>query len=86
MLGETFELSKVYFEKIPIKKPDNKTEKKIETLVEKIITKKSENSQADTSKEERQIDVMVYHLYKLTFEEAKIIDHELGYEEYEKYK
>ena len=66
--------------------PTKNEEKIIETLVEKIIAKKTENPQADTSKEEKQIDVMVYHLYNLTYDEAKIIDAELSEEEFEKYK
>jgi hypothetical protein len=71
---------------MPIAIASNTQEKKIETLVEKIIAAKTRNPQADTSNEEKQIDVMVYHLYNLTYEEAKIIDAELSEEEFEKYK
>jgi hypothetical protein len=39
----------------------------------------------DTSKIEHQIDVMVYHLYGLSFEEACVIDKELRKEDFEKY-
>jgi len=61
-------------------------ERKIENIVEKIIGKKVENQEADTSKEERQIDVMVYHLFNLSYDEVKIIETELSEEEFEKYK
>ncbi len=33
-----------------------------------------------------QIDVMVYHLYGLSYEEACVIDKDLQEEDYEKYK
>lgn len=39
-----------------------------------VLAAKKANPQADTSKEERIIDLMVYHLYGLIFDEAKIID------------
>ena len=40
----------------------------------------------DTSQLEHQIDVMVYHLYGLSYEEACVIDKELSKEDFEKYK
>ncbi|OYU84982.1 MAG: type II restriction endonuclease [Flavobacterium sp. BFFFF2] len=50
------------------------TREKIETLVEKIISKKQDNK--DSSLEENQIDQLVYQLYDLTEEEIKIIEGE----------
>lgn len=55
-------------------------------LVDKIISAKNENAYANTSRWERQLDVMIYHLYQLTFEESKIIDKDLSEEEFEKYR
>lgn len=81
-----YRYKKAFLERLPIPKPSSSQEKKIETLVEKILSAKNKNPQADTSKEERLIDVMVYHLYNLTYEEAKIIDATLSEEEWEKYK
>jgi hypothetical protein len=40
----------------------------------------------DTSLLEHQIDVMVYHLYDLTYDEAKVIDENLSSTDFEKYK
>jgi hypothetical protein len=40
----------------------------------------------DTGHLEHQIDVMVYHLYGLNYEEVCIIDKDLKREDYEKYK
>jgi methylase of polypeptide subunit release factors len=83
LLGETFELSKVFFDKIPIKKPIGSFEKKITILIDDILNRKKANQ--DTTTLEREIDVLVYKLYELSYEEVKIIDPEfwLSEEEYE---
>lgn len=51
-------------------------------LVDKILAAKKANPQADTSAEEHKIDLLVYHLYGLTFDEAKIIDAGLSEKEF----
>ncbi len=56
------------------KQINNQTQEKIETLVNQILIKKSENSKADTTALEAQIDQMVYELYGLTEEEIEIIE------------
>ena len=48
----------------------------------KRARRKKANPQADTSKEECIIDLMVYHLYGLIFDEAKIIDAGLREEDF----
>ena len=55
------------------------------TLVGQILSLKQKDPQADTSALEKQIDVMVYKLYGLTYEEVKIIELEFAMteEEYE---
>jgi len=55
------------------------------TLVDQILSAKKKAPHADTSALERQIDVMVYKLYGLTYEEVKIIEPEftMSDEEYE---
>lgn len=59
--------------------------KQIEGLVEKILEAKKQNPQADTKDIEHQIDVLVYQLYALSYEEVKVIDPTFGLsrEEYE---
>ncbi len=74
------------FRQLPIKKIERKNQKSFITIVDKILEMKKQDPKANTSSRERQIDVMVYHLYKLTYEEAKVIDAELSEEEFEKYK
>ena len=53
--------------------------------VDAILTSKKSDPKADTSALENQIDQMVYKLYKLTYDEVKVIDPEfsLSPEEYE---
>jgi adenine-specific DNA-methyltransferase len=56
------------------KKIDSKIQKRMETLVEQILTKKAKDNKADTTDLENQIDQLVYQLYELTEEEIKIIE------------
>ena len=58
---------------IPIKR-DSKIETTIQTIVEEIIKLKKENSSANTSNLESQIDQLIYQLYKLTEEEKMIVE------------
>ena len=51
-------------------------------MINFLFTTKKANPQADTSAEEHKIDLLVYHLYGLTFDEAKIIDAGLSEEEF----
>jgi hypothetical protein len=90
-LGHAYEWKKQYVEqvRIPPITPSNETiVKQIEKLVDKILTAKKQNPQADTSDLENQIDIMVYKLYDLTYDEVKIIDPEIekiiSQEEYDK--
>jgi len=63
-----------YFPILPLT-PQNKTiVKKIETLVDKILKRKSKNPESDTSELEKKIDRLVYKLYKLTPEEIGIVE------------
>ena len=65
--------------------PTDKEQKQIEKLVDEILKKKKAN--LDTTSLEKEIDVMVYKLYELTYDEVKIIDKDfwLSKEEYENY-
>jgi type II restriction/modification system DNA methylase subunit YeeA len=46
----------------------------IAEIVDKILTLKKANPQADTSRLEREIDRLVYQLYELTDEEIAIVE------------
>lgn len=63
---------------------DDKNE--IEAKVKSIMDEKSKNPNADTTSYEAEIDILVYHLYQLTYDEVLIVDPEtpLTKEEYDK--
>ena len=69
-------------ESFPIPSSRNKYKDILIDLVDKILATKKGNPQADTSALEHQIDLLVYHLYGLTYEEAQIIDNNLTEEEF----
>lgn len=80
--GKLLQIDKNQFKKIPLYNSSEAEQQPIISLVDKILAAKKENPSADTSAEERQIDLLVYRLYNLTFEEAKIIDNTLTEEEF----
>jgi hypothetical protein len=69
--GGTRELRKIFFDKIPVIKVDNKTNTLFETKIINIQTLKRKN--IDTKNQEIEIDNMIFDLYNLTNEEKKII-------------
>jgi adenine-specific DNA-methyltransferase len=72
LLGNTFELSKVFFEQIPIKQLNEKEQQPFIKLVDQIIELKQQGK--DTTTIEAKIDELVYKLYDLTAEEIKIVE------------
>ena len=68
----------------------NKLNTNIKEVINQILNLKSQNPQADTKHLEDQIDIMVYKLYELTYDEVKIIDPEIekviSKEEYERFE
>lgn len=75
------EVKKQNVEKLLIKIATNKTQLQFITLVDKILTLKSEGK--NTTALEQKIDNLVYKLYELTYEEVKIIDPEFALTENE---
>ena len=69
--------------KIPMSPATQEQQKPIIDLVDKILAAKAADHNADTSADEHKIDLLVYRLYGLTFDEAKVIDPELKEEEFE---
>ena len=72
--GGYFSYGATVLEKIPIVYPQKNMEKEVRHIVDSIIAKKEQNPQADTTDLENQIDILVYLLYKLTYDEVRIID------------
>ena len=56
---------------------------KIICLIERILDFKSSNINTNTSELEAQIDILVYKLYNLTYDEVKVIDPEFQLSEAE---
>ncbi|MBP5696887.1 MAG: N-6 DNA methylase [Treponema sp.] len=63
-----------YIRNIPIPSATPAQQKPIIALVDKILAAKKANPQADTSKEEAEIDRLVYALYGLSEDEIKIVE------------
>lgn len=76
MQGANFQIDKTPLLQLPILVPKGSVEKEIETFINTILSKK-ENDE-DTTYEEQQIDLMVYRLYDLTYDEVLIVDPEFG--------
>lgn len=70
---------------LPIKLIAAERQEKLVGLVDQIINSKEDDTQADTSTLENEIDKQVYHLYSLTYDEVLVIDPEtpITREEYE---
>jgi len=62
---------------LPIPNVNIEVKAEISNLVNQIFTLKNKDSESDISKHEKQIDHLVYQLYRLEEEEIKIINNEL---------
>jgi hypothetical protein len=72
---------------IPIPRATNEQQQPIIALVDTILKTKNNDLAADTNDLENEIDLLVYHLYGLTYDEVLIVDPEtpITREEYERY-
>lgn len=75
--GGAFTLKQETVSEFPIKLISDTKQKPFINLVDKILSLKKQNPEAGTQHLEDQIDIMVYKLYNLTYEEVKIIDPEI---------
>ncbi|MEX2410016.1 MAG: Eco57I restriction-modification methylase domain-containing protein, partial [Candidatus Paceibacterota bacterium] len=84
--GGRLQLKRQYVELIPIPKYSAITKKKLAELSENCISKQKKNQ--DTTALEKEIDVMVYKLYELSYEEVQLIDKDfwMSEAEYDKVK
>lgn len=72
--GGDYHIVPEHIRNIPIPSATPAQQKPIIALVDKILAAKKDNPQADTSKEEAEIDRLVYALYGLTAEEIQAIE------------
>jgi len=64
---------------VPIKKDVD--EKPFAEIVDKTHILKKVNPEYDTTEVDKKIDLMIYKLYDLTYEEVKVVDPEFGLSE-----
>lgn len=74
MQGANFQLDKAPLQQIPIVLPSIDKQEHVAELVSQIISAKSCDKNADTRVLERQIDLIVYRLYRLSYLDVLIID------------
>ena len=72
LLGNTFELSKVFFEQIPVKQISAPDQEPFNIIVDQILLSKEKNHAITNL--ENQIDQLIYKLYNITSEEQQIIE------------
>ena len=69
-----YRYKKKFLEQLPIPKISEAQQKPFTDLVDKILAAKAQDSKADTSNLEAEIDQLVYQLYDPTPEEIKIVE------------
>lgn len=74
MSGEAINISTSIVANLPVPNITKEVKKELIALVDKILTAKHNNPQADTTKLENKIDILVYELYDLTPEEIAIME------------
>jgi hypothetical protein len=74
MQGSNYQVDKEPLLNIPLPSAIPAQQKPIIALVDKILAAKKDDPQADTSKEESEIDRLVYQLYGLSEDEIKIVE------------
>ena len=73
--GRTFaQVKTTYIKQLPIKSVPSLVQQPLITLVDKILSLKKSDPQADTNALEAEIDQMVYKLYSMTKEEIAIVE------------
>jgi len=72
--GGFFAYKTQFLEKIPIRKPSEECRKSVIRLVNRILTAKKRDPDADTTAAEAEIDRQVFELYGLTSDEIKLVE------------
>ena len=68
------EFTPLFIEQLPVFEATREQQTPIIKLVDRILTAKRKDAAADTSTLEREIDALVYQLYRLTEEEIAIVE------------
>ena len=72
----------IHLKKLPVKLPEEQSHFAI--IVNQILEEKKLGD--NTSEREHQVNVMIYHLYELSYEEASVIDIGLSKDDFERFK
>ncbi|EJF10970.1 TaqI-like C-terminal specificity domain-containing protein [Pontibacter sp. BAB1700] len=72
--GGYFEYKPVYVSQLPIAQADEETKAGILALVEQVLAAKQADASADTDALEAAIDLQVYRLYNLTYDEVLLVE------------
>jgi hypothetical protein len=88
MQGANYQVDNEPLQQIPIAMPTELEQSRLTDKVNLILDLKADNPLANTSLIEYEIDIIVYHLYDITYDEILAIDPEttITREEYENYK
>ena len=70
------EIQTYLYEQLPIPSASKDIQKRIENLVDEILTAKLQSHGVDTTSQEQEVDSLFYHLYGLTYNEVLIVDPE----------
>ena len=74
MQGSNYQVDKAPLKGIPLPLISLEKQQPFIILVNQILTTKKANPQADTTTLERKIDVLVYQLYGLTWDEVQVVE------------
>jgi adenine-specific DNA-methyltransferase len=88
MQGENFQIDNEPLQQIPLVIPSDKVQDVIAEKVQCIIDLMAKDVSSDITKLEKDIDVITYHLYNITYDEILTIDPETSItkEEYDNYE
>jgi hypothetical protein len=88
MQGANYQVDNEPLQQIPIAMPTELEQSRLTDKVNLILDLKADNPLANTSLIEYEIDIIVYHLYDITYDEILAIDPEttITRDEYENYK
>ena len=88
--GNLFQIDKEPLLAIPLFSALSKEQKPIIKLIDRILSAKAKDPDADTGAQEDEIDVMVYKLYELTYDEVLVVEpgfgEKMSKKEYEGYE
>ena len=85
-LGNTFVETKIiHLLKFPVPKPNADEKERLHSLVLGIINQRQDDINRDTKPAEEEINLLIYHLYGLNYDEVKVIEPDISIsrEEYE---